>query len=379
MENKENIKQIGLGVIGFGGFALFSVQQFMQTPGINLVGIAGTHREAAEAAAKRFDAKLFDEIEELVNSLEVDLIYIATPPFLHYEQSLMALKAGKHVICEKPLSTKLEHAEELIALAKKKGLLMSVNLMQRYNPVYQKIKELIDSKALGDVLHGYFENYATNEFLPDEHWFWDKELSGGIFIEHGVHFFDMFEGWIGKGNIVSAQATLRPTKAQVKPIEDQVQCQAIYAEYIPVNFYHGFTQAARMDRQELRILFEKGDVTLYEWIPTRVTINAIVDEEDTKKIMKIFHGASLEIPTYYMGDHRKVRYRDKNDDVYQMVSIKSGYENQKMVIYGNLLKSFFSDQAAWIRDNSHKRIITEENGYNSLAYAVKAEQLAHVK
>jgi len=371
----ENIKQkeIGVGVIGFGGFALFSMQQFMQIQGIKFVGIAGTYREAAEAAIKRFDAKIFDKIEDLLNSPEVNLIYIATPPFLHYEQSLMALKAGKHVICEKPLATKLEHAEELVSFAKEKGLLMSVNLMQRYNPVYQKVKELIDSKALGDVLHGFFENYATNEFLPDEHWFWNKEQSGGIFIEHGVHFFDMFEGWIGKGKIVSAQSTLRPGTS----IEDQVQCQAIYNDSIPVNYYHGFTQAARMDRQELRLLFEKGDVTLYEWIPIRVTINAIADEADTKTLMKIFNGASLDIITYYMGEHRKVRYRDKNDDIYQMVSLKYGYENQKMVVYGNLVKSFFADQVAWIRDKNHERIITEENGYNSLSYAVEAEKLAH--
>ena len=71
--------------------------------------------------------------------------------------------------------------------------------MQRYNPLFSQIKELVDSKLLGDVLHGTFENYASDEGLGPDHWFWDRIKSGGIFVEHGVHFFDMFAGWLGSG------------------------------------------------------------------------------------------------------------------------------------------------------------------------------------
>src|ERR1035438_1204334 len=68
---------------------------------------------------------------------------------------------------------------------------MTTNLMQRYNPLYGQISQLIKSQLLGNVLHGYFENYACDEGLGSEHWFWDPKKSGGIFIEHGVHFLDI--------------------------------------------------------------------------------------------------------------------------------------------------------------------------------------------
>ena len=124
------------------------------------------------------------------------LVYIATPPFLHYQQSKMALLAGKHVICEKPAALHVKEAEELVRLAKSSNLLYVVNLMQRYNPLYDIVKKIIDEKLLGNFLHGFFENYASDENLKCDHWFWDEEKSGGIFIEHGVHFFDMFSGWL---------------------------------------------------------------------------------------------------------------------------------------------------------------------------------------
>src|ERR1043166_7156595 len=98
--------------------------------------------------------------------------------------------------------------------------------MQRYNPVFDMVRRLIDSRVLGEFLHGYFENYASDEGLPPEHWFWDREKSGGIFIEHGVHFFDLFNGWLGPGQVVAAQRTLRPGTN----LEDQVNCTLRYRD-----------------------------------------------------------------------------------------------------------------------------------------------------
>ena len=174
---------------------------------------------------------------------------------------------------------------------------MTTNLMQRYNPLYARVAELIRSKVLGDVLHGFFENYACDEGLPASHWFWDPKKSGGIFIEHGVHFFDMFAGWLGPGTVESAGRVVRPGSA----IEEQVYCTARYGD-VPVHFYHGFTQAGRMDRQELRILFERGDLTLHEWIPTRAVIRAAIDEPGTKALADIFPGAAIDVETLYAGE-----------------------------------------------------------------------------
>jgi len=78
----------------------------------------------------------------------------------------------------------MEQADEIGSLARDTRRLLVTNLMQRYNPLFSQIKALVDSKLLGDVLRGTFENYACDEGLGPDHWFWDRTKSGGIFIEH---------------------------------------------------------------------------------------------------------------------------------------------------------------------------------------------------
>ena len=366
---------IRLGVVGCGGFGLFALQQFTQVPGVELVGMAGTHREAAYATAQRFGIPDIVDVAEMVKRPDIDLIYISTPPFLHHPQAMLALEAGKHVICEKPLAMNMDEADEMIAAARQRDLLMVANLMQRYNPVFDVVRDLICENVLGELLHGYFENYANDEGLAAEHWFWDRQKSGGIFIEHGVHFFDLFEGWLGPGEVAAAQCGVRPGTS----IEEHVHCTARYGPATMVNFYHGFHQAGRMDRQELRLLFERGDVTLYGWIPTEAKVHAIADEKDTRRLCELFAGARLDITLNYPPKDRACTGRHKSLDVYQMVELTYGLGDDKMHRYGELLRAMMLDQVSWIRDRSHARKITEENGHRSLAMAVQADRLAHVE
>jgi predicted dehydrogenase len=366
------IEGIRIGTLGAGGFGLFALQQFTQIPGVELVGMAATHREAAFAMAQRFAIPDLHDVETLLARDDVNLIYIATPPFLHHPQAMQALRAGKHVICEKPLALDLKQADEMISLAQKKRLLVIANLMQRYNPLYELIQKLTTSKLLGEFLHGYFENYAADESLGPSHWFWDASKSGGIFIEHGVHFFDMFAGWLGAGKVVSAQRTLRPgTK-----IEEQVNCTVRYDQGMTVNFYHGFTQPARLDRQEFRLLFERGDVTMEEWVPLRARLRCAVDEKTTRELTELFRGARLDVTASYGGTARVASARHKTLDVYQIAEMRYDFGMAKMHVYGDLLRSMLRDQIRWIHDRSHNRKITHENGRDSLAMAVDATKLA---
>lgn len=363
---------VRIGVVGAGGFGLMALQHFMQLPQVQLVGMAGTHREAAFAAARRFGVPDIEDVDRLLAREDVDLVYIATPPFLHHPQALKALQAGKHVISEKPLAVTVEQADELISVAREKRLLVIANLMQRYNPLFSIIKQLIETKVLGEFLHGYFENYASDEGLGPQHWFWDRTKSGGIFIEHGVHFFDLFAGWLGPGKVVAAQRTLRPGSN----LEEQVNCTARFCDGAIVNFYHGFTQAARMDRQEFRLLFERGDVRLEEWVPVRAKIHALADEAQTRTLMDLFPGSRLDTPRIYGGKERTVRARHKDFDVYQSIDISYGLDHDKMARYGELLRDMLRDQVRWIHDRNHVRKLTEENGRESLAMAVDATRLA---
>ena len=366
------MNKIRIGAIGAGGFGLFALQQFLQVEGAELVAMAGTDREAALAMGRRFGVAETLEVECLLQLDQVDLVYIATPPFLHYAQVRAALEAGKHVICEKPLALNLAQADELLQLARAGDLLCIANLMQRYNQLFEAVRQLINSKVIGECLHGWFDNAAGDEGLSAEHWFWDCTKSGGIFIEHGVHFFDMFEGWLGQGEVVFSQRTLRPGSG----IEEQVQCAVRYGNGALINFYHGFTQPARLERQEFRLLFERGELTLEEWVPTRVRLRAVVDEAQSRRLMQIFPDARLDVLESYSGSKRLARGRHINFDTYQKIDLHAGLEAEKMRRYCELLRAMFADQIAWIADRSHQRLITEANGRNSLAMACAATQLA---
>jgi predicted dehydrogenase len=363
---------IRIGALGAGGFGLYALQQFTQIPGVELVGMAATHREAAFAMAQRFGIPDVVDTEALLARGDINLVYISTPPFLHHPQAMQALRAGKHVICEKPLAMTLAQADEMIALAHQKRLLVIANLMQRYNPLYDVICRLVQSKVLGELLHGYFENYASDEPLGPEHWFWDRTKSGGIFIEHGVHFFDMFAGWFGRGKVVAGQRTLRPGSA----IEEQVNCTVRYENGAVVNFYHGFTQPVRMDRQEFRLLFERGDVAMEEWVPIRARVRAVLDEKGTRELVEVFGNGQLDITSSYGGKTRAACGRHKPLDIYQTVQFTHNPGVEKMHRYGELLRGLIRDQINWIYHRDHARKLTEENGRDSLALAVEATRLA---
>jgi predicted dehydrogenase len=223
------------------------------------------------------------------------------------------------------------------------------------------------------VLHGYFENYASDESLPPEHWFWDREKSGGIFVEHGVHFFDLFAGWLGEGEVVSAQATMRESA----PCEDQVQCSVRYAHGVHGNFYHGFHQPGRLDRQELRLVFERGEITLHGWVPTEAHLHGIADESQMRELCELFYGARVDVLAAYSGNERACRGHGRPYDVYQQFMLHWGEQRQKLPLYCDLLRHMITDQTAWIRDRSHRRKITEQNGRDSVAMACAADRLAH--
>jgi hypothetical protein len=140
--------------------------------------------------------------------------------------------------------------------------------------------------------------------------------------------------------------------------------------------YHGFDQPSRMDRQELRILFEKGELTLYEWVPVRMVLNAIVSNEEKDQLLNQFPGAELEVMEVYDGEEKECRGNFKDLIVDEKIRLEFGKDAAKGDIYKLILREMFADQVKWIKNRSHKRVITGLNGVNSLKMAWEAETKA---
>ena len=301
-----------------------------------------------------------------------------TPPDSHAKLTLSALENGKHVLCEKPLTITLDDAQRVIELAHSKNRILAANLIMRYDPIAHKVKQLIDSELLGKPLHAFFENYASDESLGPEHWFWKPEKSGCIFIEHGVHFFDLFQYWFGDFKVVSAQQSSRPNQLtdDKRPIIDQMSCTAIFRDYMPVNFYHGLTQADRLDRQEIRIVFERGSIRLFEWVPNAYELDGIMSKSDFENALNIMTPQNFDLLESYDQKDRNVTSYHKNYQVDGRYILKGDVQMSKSNLYGTMLRALLSDQIARIHDTNHKRLLTEMNGLNSLKAAVHATELA---
>lgn len=364
-------RELHIGIIGAGGFARFATKAFLKAPGIKLIAVTDLNKIAAHQMGDEFDAIVYETFEELLENSDIQLVYIATPPFLHYTQSKMTLLAGKHVICEKPAALKAREAEELSAIAASKKLLYTVNLMQRYNPLFKTIKAIIQENILGNFLHGYFENYASSEKLNPEHWFWDESKSGGIFIEHGVHFFDLFAGWLGEGKIVGAWKLIRPH--QKEPVFDRVQATVLYEGGI-VNFYHGFDQPEILDRQEFRLLFERGEITLFGWVPVKMKLHGLLQKGELEKLKEIAGSFSIT--------HHKVLPIDMavNGGFKETFTdhITMEYENilGKQDLYRQMLTDMIADQHCWIVNRNHYRIIDDKNAVLSTRMAEEATRVS---
>jgi predicted dehydrogenase len=366
-------QEIGYGLIGCGSFGQFCIDQYSKLDDVRLIAVADEDRERTQEAARKFDMIACDTPGQLLARQDVDLVHIATPPFTHYELTIEALSAGKHVLCEKPLATSVKHGREMIAAAGRAGKVLAVDLIMRYDPLAPLVGRLVREKLLGEPIRAFLENYAGDERLAPDHWFWDRARSGGIFIEHGVHFFDLFEDWFGQTEVLGACQLTRPGNAG---IVDQVQCVCRYDPQVLTTFYHGFHQSDRMDRQEFRIVCERGDIRLSEWLPTTLRIDAALLEGQAEAIAAMLPNARLRQIERFTGERRQVRSRHREYEVDALFTIESNVGMSKTELYGHVLRELLRDQVRYIIDPQHKRRLDEQAGLRCLVLAEEATRLA---
>lgn len=360
------------GLIGCGGFGRFCLKEYSKMSEVVCVAVADTQPDLARSTAEAFNVDACSSPEELLARSDIDLVHLATPPVTHVGLASAALEAGLHVLCEKPLATTMADAEQLIDLATRNGRILAVNLIMRYNPLCWAVKRIIDTRVLGDPLHAVLINAAQDETLGTGHWFWNRESSGGIFIEHGVHFFDLFEWWFGEGEVLAAQQMTRPGTTFI----DQVQCAVKYGDSTLATFYHGFHQMLRRDEQTWMIVFEQGTLRMREWVPTRLELDVAVSDASLEALALLMPEAEIEIATRYPETERKAvsRHQAREVDVSAKLTMKSPLS--KFEVYGEMLRALLQDQIAAIGNERHHRTVSEANGRSSLAYATAAQNLA---
>ncbi|HFU4493312.1 TPA: Gfo/Idh/MocA family protein [Streptococcus suis] len=186
--------------------------QALQAMGGNLYSVANrTYDKGVEFAQKYGIEKVYQEIDDVFEDPEVDIIYISTPHNTHINYLRKALKAGKHVLCEKSITLNSEELAEAIQLAEENQVILAEAMTIFHMPIYRQLSEVVASGKLGDLkmiqmnFGSYKEYDMTNRFF-------NKNLAGGALLDIGVYALS-FVRWFmtEKPNQVLSQVKLAPT------------------------------------------------------------------------------------------------------------------------------------------------------------------------
>ncbi len=208
------ITKINWGIIGCGDVTeIKSGPAFNKVPNSSLVAVMRRNADKAADYAKRHHVpKWYSNADELINDPEVNAIYIATPPSSHEQYALAAIAAGKPVYVEKPMSINYATAKNITETAASKNVKLVVAHYRREWPLFKKLKELIDAKAIGDICLvklALYKTAFTKEQLTNENLAWriDPTIAGGgIFHDLAPHQLDILYNLFGPAKQITGMA-----------------------------------------------------------------------------------------------------------------------------------------------------------------------------
>jgi hypothetical protein len=183
---------IGVGIVGYGPFGGMGYTHGLaatETDGLHLAGICDTNAERREAALVDFPhVSAYTELESLASDDNVGVVIVATPPVLHAPIALALLRAGKHVVVEKPMCLTAADADMLLSEAAAVGRTITVHQSRRWDGDYLALRRAIDGGMIGDVFT--IETFVGSFEHPCRWWHSDEALSGGAVYDWGSHHID---------------------------------------------------------------------------------------------------------------------------------------------------------------------------------------------
>jgi predicted dehydrogenase len=194
------------GIVGCGAIAQRRhIPECVNNSNSELAALCDPNLERADAINKMYGgtARTYSDYAEMLKNPAIDAVVVAGPNKLHAEQSIQALQAGKHVLCEKPMATTREEAKAMIAAAEKSGKYLMIGLNQRLMPPHRRAKEILDSGRLGKIIafRTAFQHPGPEGWSVDgaKSWFFQKgSAQMGVTGDLGVHKADLLRWLLGQ-------------------------------------------------------------------------------------------------------------------------------------------------------------------------------------
>lgn len=252
------------GIIGCGNVTEFkSGPAFNKVPNSSLIAVMRRDAEKAKDYAIRHHVpKWYQDASALINDPEVTAIYIATPPNVHEAYAMEAMRAGKPVYVEKPMGLDVAACYRMKEFSEKSGVKLSVAHYRRALPMFLKIKELIDQKAIGDIRLVNIRLLQPDQSVmvakTSENWRVDPSISGGgIFYDLAPHQLDLVYYFFGKEK---SSCGIASNQAGLYPAEDIVCGSMLLQNNILFNGLWCFTVPANLEEDLFEIIGSEGRI-----------------------------------------------------------------------------------------------------------------------
>lgn len=263
------------GVLGPGGIAQAFAKDLQLLDGHAIGAVGSRTMENAQNFSSQFGGTAYGSYEQLVNDPKIDAIYVATPHPAHKENVILALNAGKPVLCEKPFSVNAAEAEQMVLAAQKNNVALMEAMWARFLPHYAKVREIVASGVLGKIhtIHADHGQRLADQNIPR---LVEPSLAGGALLDLGIYPISFAHMVLGNPKVITARAVLtdKGVDAQTSMIFDyadgsqavlhttmieQTPCRAVVA---------GLNGWLEIDRTfynpaSMRVILNNGDVTEY--------------------------------------------------------------------------------------------------------------------
>ncbi|WP_078379050.1 Gfo/Idh/MocA family protein [Sutcliffiella halmapala] len=223
------MKKLRVGVVGCGSIAKYRhLPEYHANKNVEIVALCDVVKERADQASEQYGGKTYESYKEMIDSEELDIVSVCTPNYLHAPVSIYASNAGVNVLCEKPMATSKEEADEMIAAAKAAGKKLMIAHNQRFVPSHQKARKLIESGEVGKIysFRTAFGHPGPEGWSVDgkDSWFFRKEEAFiGAMGDLGVHKSDLLRYLLGE-EIVEVGAFIETSAKENTDVDDTAVC-----------------------------------------------------------------------------------------------------------------------------------------------------------
>ncbi len=380
------MKKYHIGIIGYGGFGKFLHHSWRKKDNLEIAAVADLNPENKPAKNIRF----YKQWQDLLKDDDIDIVSIATPPSTHADMACAAMKSHKNVLLEKPLAITIKDANRIIKTRKQTGKIATVDYMLRFNPLLEKLQSLTRKKTFGELRRVSVENYAQSSSLPPDHWFWNTNMSGGILIEHAVHFIDLVH-FFTPARPEKVNGLSCPSK---KNHENPVLADILYDNGLMATHYHAFSRPGFFEETTIRMIYDLAQIELKGWIPLSGIVTALTNSKTIKDLQQLynFRITNSNAIENIKDDSRPEGWGEQPGEMKKRI-ISSGIEYQvdKMIsgifhlsmtkaeAYSECLRAILNDIVLAIENPGHALRVSLNDGLSSLKIAVKATESAQHK